>query len=448
MDKNNKYYNLIREQVENHKKYPGNEYILDEIIDDVYSHSEVIMNSITNEKVIIAYLQKVITTSIITVSKEMKRGNAAIPVPQVEPVLPQAPLLEEIKTEPVNNDLVEKMINNSYSEAPEPVVEEEVPAEENEEDFNYDTLDELDLMSEEPQEEPKEILEEEDFTDLPEESEDIQDTTLNEEPETFEEIQEEPSNEEFEKFEEIPSELEPEQSFEPLDEIQEVETEESFNLELENVEQEESFETLDEIQEVKQENSLESFEEVADVEPVDDFAMFDEVQNTEIEEIPEVEELDSGMVETDFVEEEVFEEIAPESFELEEADNNLIDLDSSDNLLSEKFTEDENFLQTGDTEDLEETVQEEPLTEGKQPDFSVFGFTPDNSDDEISDSILNSEDVQSSLETLDIRNPELKIKQVYKLKYEKGNTVSEIAKELDISEDDVIAGLTELVGLI
>ena len=418
MDKNNKYYNLIREQVENHKKYPGNEYILDEIIDDVYSHSEVIMNSITNEKVIIAYLQKVITTSIITVSKEMKRGNAAIPVPQVEPVLPQAPVLEEIKTEPVNNDLVEKMINNSYSEAPEPVVEEEVPAEENEEDFNYDTLDELDLMSEEPQEEPKEILEEEDFTDLPEESEDIQDTTLNEEPETFEEIQEEPSNEEFEKFEEIPSELEPEQSFEPLDEIQEVETEESFNLELENVEQEESFETLDEIQEVKQENSLESFEEVADIEPVDDFAMFDEVQNTEIEEIPE------------------------------EADNNLIDLDSSDNLLSEKFTEDENFLQTGDTEDLEETVQEAPLTEGKQPDFSVFGFTPDNSDDEISDNVLNPEDIQSSLETLDIRNPELKIKQVYKLKYEKGNTVSEIAKELDISEDDVIAGLTELVGLI
>ena len=71
MEKENKYYGIIENLVKKHKKFPGLESILEDIIDDVYSHSEVIIKTVTNEDVINAYLEKVVSTSIITVPKKM-----------------------------------------------------------------------------------------------------------------------------------------------------------------------------------------------------------------------------------------------------------------------------------------------------------------------------------------------------------------------------------------
>ncbi len=75
MDKDNKYYELIENLVKQNRKFSGYEAILEDIIDDVYAHSQVIISSIDNENVIKAYLEKVITTSIITVSKKMNFNN-------------------------------------------------------------------------------------------------------------------------------------------------------------------------------------------------------------------------------------------------------------------------------------------------------------------------------------------------------------------------------------
>ena len=71
MEKDNKYYSLIENLVRKNRKFPGYEEILEDIINDVYSHSEVIINSINNENVINAYLEKVISTSMITVPKKL-----------------------------------------------------------------------------------------------------------------------------------------------------------------------------------------------------------------------------------------------------------------------------------------------------------------------------------------------------------------------------------------
>ena len=71
MDKDNKYYVLIENLVRNHSKFPGYEAIIDDIIDDVYSHAEIIMQSIDNEKVINSYLEKTISTSLVTVPKKL-----------------------------------------------------------------------------------------------------------------------------------------------------------------------------------------------------------------------------------------------------------------------------------------------------------------------------------------------------------------------------------------
>ena len=75
MDKDNKYYSLIEKLVKENRKYPGYEAILDDIIDDVYKHSQVIISAIDNESVLNAYIEKVITTSIITVAKKMNFNN-------------------------------------------------------------------------------------------------------------------------------------------------------------------------------------------------------------------------------------------------------------------------------------------------------------------------------------------------------------------------------------
>ncbi len=108
MEKDNKYYSLIESLVRKHKKFPGYEEILDDIIDDVYSHSEVIINSINNESVINAYLEKVISTSIITVPKRLNFYP---------------------KSRAVKNELVDKMINASFrqeSKAAESPVEDDL----------------------------------------------------------------------------------------------------------------------------------------------------------------------------------------------------------------------------------------------------------------------------------------------------------------------------------
>ena len=103
MERTNKYYSIIENLVKQHKKYPGNEAILDDIIDDVYSHAEVIINSINNDGVIIAYLEKVVSTSIITVPKRMG-FHKEIPHRVISPL----PTSETRKIE-VNKELVDRM---------------------------------------------------------------------------------------------------------------------------------------------------------------------------------------------------------------------------------------------------------------------------------------------------------------------------------------------------
>ena len=78
----NKYYNLIISLIKEHKKFPGLENILEDIANDVSLKSQNVLNSIDNEDVIVDYLNKVISCSIITVSKRMgykKRVSTTLP---------------------------------------------------------------------------------------------------------------------------------------------------------------------------------------------------------------------------------------------------------------------------------------------------------------------------------------------------------------------------------
>ena len=119
MEKDNKYYNIIADIVKKHRKFAGLEAILDDIIDDVYNHSEVIINSVPNESVISAYLEKVVSTSIITVPKKMGfhpeiKHVTVSTLPQQPQHAPQQVIANEI-IKKVDNTLVDRMINSAES---------------------------------------------------------------------------------------------------------------------------------------------------------------------------------------------------------------------------------------------------------------------------------------------------------------------------------------------
>ena len=101
-----KYYELVKELIQSHKKYAGLEPILEDIINDVFAHSEVVISNISNEVVVQAYLEKVVATSVITVPKKLNFK----PVIQSYSQLTAADILKRT----VDNKLVDKMINSSF----------------------------------------------------------------------------------------------------------------------------------------------------------------------------------------------------------------------------------------------------------------------------------------------------------------------------------------------
>ena len=70
-----KYYNTILNLVKNHRRYPGLEDITDEIIEDVYNHAGSILNELTDSSVIETYLNKMVSTAIITVPRRLNHSS-------------------------------------------------------------------------------------------------------------------------------------------------------------------------------------------------------------------------------------------------------------------------------------------------------------------------------------------------------------------------------------
>lgn len=65
--------NLISKLVKNDRKYSGNEDLYDDFLNEACRRSAAIINSISNENALEAYLRKVVTTSVLNVLKESGR---------------------------------------------------------------------------------------------------------------------------------------------------------------------------------------------------------------------------------------------------------------------------------------------------------------------------------------------------------------------------------------
>ena len=452
MEKTNKYYSIIENIVRQHRKFAGCEAILDEIINDVYSHAEVIINSINNDDVIKAYLEKVVNTSIITVPKKMGIHSPRAITPSVSlPVKPE-------KSD-VNIDLVDKMINASapaVEETQKEILEEnkETVIEEKEEGDEVDSS--LDSLFPQKEDEP-ELSEQEDDTEL---DTLIDETPIDNMPEKLEE------HEPDEKEEELVLTT-PEVDVEALEMIEEKETPlETFDLDTEEVEtsedaqQEELSADSEEILDLDESEALETIpEETPELAENNEAPLELSDSNEEIEpqdEIldavePKIEQTlttDELTVEDDELAtlnpEEGSEESALEAFAADEIqqEDNLLELDESQNNDFDLLMDDNNSdLTLDEGEGLLEITED--VTSHQPIDYSKFSFTPSNNNEDI-----DVEELAKDLKELNTKRPELNILQVYDLKYKENSSVQDIATQLDMSEDSVLEALSEMVAIV
>lgn len=567
MEKNNKYYNIIADIVKKHRKYSGLEAILDDIIDDVYNHSEVIINSVPNESVISAYLEKVVATSIITVPKKMG-FHPEIKHVTVSSVTqqPQQSFVSNEVVKKVDNTLVDKMINSAEStssdstesdllelasdkselndivdkpiqEGQEPnlnsidddvltdefeapaqdciedndllVLSEEIeendlssdvnevlPADnqENLDIENHDEKNDIDELSTEDleinnapesDESENDFLQEqvEDSDFVVEKADDIQSLDYQHEDDVLEEIsdkddlldnfveseendEKEPLQETADDIEKVAAEtneevvLENDDSSDDLN-LDEVETpmldladesEDNLNQEVSSEEVDTDVSPIEEVEQNDLELQIsEAAEPLAEVEnPVEDLLPKPDETNDEVLQTEESENFELEQSGNDFLQVE-----GDDSFDLESADDNLafsdeLTLDSGDELL--ESTESDGF-ELNLSEEAESPVELEIVGDAKNDesekfaitDFSKFNFNPENVD--INDT-LDTDLIVKDIQDLANKRPELKIIDVYNMKYKDNKSVSEISTELRMDENSVIDALNEIIAVI
>lgn len=468
MEKTNKYYGVIEDLVKQNRKYQGLEPILDDIIDDVYSHSEVIINSINNDSVIQSYLAKVVSTSVITVPKRL----GFQPEVQRKTVDAQQ-VLENVvhkQEKAVNTVLVDKMINNiafDDKEEEEPSLEESLSLEELEvselqtpettietasetvnenkdllisnddkleiETPNIDTQDEISVSDNEL----NVLIGENDneISDIDAQTEIVNETTESTEPETIKESEQ--VSLELNDLDEISEEEETQHD--KTDEIQT--SEEVDSIELEPVLADDSTPEIsdepllqnDEI-EIHEEDTLELHQ--------DDSTNFNSL---DIEDLNPVEE-DSDTFETKDL----------EILNSDDTSDVTLDIQDDDNIeLLETSTADDSPLDVISNNGLNQiadvitTTLEYPEntssenTDFKPTDYSVFSYSTDKYKDDI-----DAEEIVNEIKDLASKHPELNIIDVYNLKFKDKLTIPQVASELNMSEDNVIEALNELVAIV
>ena len=492
MDKNNEYYGIIEEIVKNHRKFPGYEAIKEDIIDDVFSHSEMIIKTISNENVIKAYFEKVVSTSIITVPKRLgynkpvtaqNVSQTEIPSVAIEEQKPyeysEQPTATVTTNYHASTEYVDKMINTS-SEA---IVLSSGLAE--------DIAAETDNIIEELPNETEEIeITEQDFSNdnddgiLESVAEDLDlgNSIEDENHQGDNETEDFTANDIIEEIEsnDVISEAEKQADEVFVNDIQASVTEENFDIPKDEIIEDKETKFQDDSDDVYELNIEETTEEDVFSETNSEMVEDDNDYPQEIVELSEEPEANSTEIlklqeENDFIENNIeesvsFEEEIPAEDLLAAEDNytdeqellgDLQDVDSLD-----EYTEEESLLEieTDDTEILQSDIssvseitsediisandakKDEIDNLGSIIDYKKFSYTP-TKEKSVNISEETGYLVKELLE-LNEKNPELNILKVYDLRYKQNFDISSISEELSMSHENVIKALNEIVDLI
>ena len=425
MDRSNKYYSIIENLVRNHRKFPGLEAILEDIIDDIYKHAESVIESIDDEMVIDGYLQKIVSTSIITVPKKLNFHNEIrhryIPseyTPIVASTNISAPAQVKEENEKQEENIAEKTEINGL----ENNISEDLPQDKNEKELIIDNEDTEDLT---------EFIETNDISELEQEQEQerpdnslvdkminsITEDTLKDEGIS----QKEEDADEDNLLEEIADVQSDELNTDIInaDEIEEDTTdmEELVSYsDVSNVENLSDLQVEDSITDEQEEIILEdnSSEEIADKEEPEEEEIstaseeeniiLDEESNIFLDEDDETEELkvdieDAEQTNFDIIDEDYIEDNLTQ--EEQEEENNTIDFSQEEgDLLEINNSDDENSLELNDSMSFENSEEDEMLIASEE-DVSMYEDENNEIDTlEEDDSIsitLDSDDSESDI---------------------------------------------------
>ena len=451
----NKYYNLIAESIKAHRKFSGLEEILDQLIEDVYDHAKVVLESVDNDATIVAYLDKVITTSLITVPKKLninkRKTSKAVELleyiqnsnKKVDDIVLTANFIDEIDTYEHSTDEQTDFIEDAQEQFSETsteiednnieatetitaVVEMNEFAEEDDAEQNVITFEnESEIISDETSYiEEDNTIEVSDIETSVDKS--LIDKMINGVPDV---ALEQTVNESFEEFEPIDVEEETTEINETID-IPEPSTENDFeDLEI--------IDTLDIEDNTFEENSETNIENNdADLLPISN-----EVEEDFQHDIP--------TDETFTTQEEVLElSEAQDKFE-EDAS-----LQATDNQFEYDNLKEIEALDTlDDLEDLditeglissEEGLLEEPLINTSNfniPSFEYFAYTPSKLN-------IDETEIIEELKLLDSKYPQLRILDIFDLKFNKQLTINDIVSNLNIDKELVVDALVEIESIV
>lgn len=407
-----KYYDLVVLLIKEHKRYSGLEAILDDIVEDVYDHAKLVIDSVKDEEVVTNYLKKVVATSIVTVPKKMN-FNTKI---SHRVILPESELFPE-ETMEIEQDVVTI------------------------------TEDELELHEETVIEETPNFIETQDegvFEELP--------NKLEEEVSELEELSEVQSEQEFRSF----GEEHRVEHNETVDKslvdmmINGVSFQEpELNINENNAEVSEIYENLG----TAIDEEIEVQEEVEDETP----EISEPIETSE----EEIEELNNEVsLEDDFEQVEVLDLDEPSSaFDIEEISESLntdVELKEVEEDVIEETTSSEleslevEVLEEADADfvfETEEVLEEQEIlldieeSNFKIPTFECFYFEADSKISEVND-------ILSEIREYDQKYPEKQILTICDLKYIQKLSVREIADKLGLTTDAVIEVLNEIIEIV
>ena len=153
MNQKHKYYDLILETITSHRKYSMYEAVAKEIEDEVISQVGDILDEIEDENVARNYLQRIVSTAMVTVPRRLNITRRSETVQQ-EVVVNQPEIVENtvesISAEVDENEASEEILPNNFDENLSPEVHEieEITANTGEVDLLQEENDVL--LNEEP----------------------------------------------------------------------------------------------------------------------------------------------------------------------------------------------------------------------------------------------------------------------------------------------------------
>jgi len=383
--KNEKKYDLIIELIKQHRKYPGLEDILEEIADDVYSRSESIIENIEDDSLLIGYLTKVVTTSIISVAKKLNRKTNVVRTSSAQEILANLKRQQE--------DLIQPSILETESITEVEVQEKEI--EENDDELVTTTED----------------------VDLTNEVEEIFNDNIDIEPDEFEDDSEstEPEMTHVNLVDNLINSIAQDRGEkEAVEDYAEAVEEQAF----EELEMLEVFSQADTSEEIIESVTEDLELEVEDL-PVDNVVESDDSQ----------EEIDSQDLEVSDNLDDIYPEVANLDFNESIEDEILESINET-----ELVEEDEPNIETAVIE--ERTVEK---VHSELLNFDCFDFEPVI---EVNDEFIER------IKAFDEKHPENKLLQIWKSKYIERKTVEEIASEHELKTSEVISVLYSIIEII